>query len=164
MAQARTTRGTALSYLTAIVTQGSNDAFAETSVPTGLGAVGNQAFQVRELLFRMPGLPNVNACRVGLSLTRKSFSAEPNVTERTLIWKAERYVTFTTSGALYQDLIVRVQFDENDNLLLVEDPIYLSIDSDTTSAANVGRVRIGYISLAISEVDRLTLINNTLSS
>lgn len=154
----------ALSYLVGTVTQGSADAYAESQIVTGLGSVGNRAFQIREILWRIPQVANINGAGIVLTLSRKTFSTQPQVTERTLIHRFERYVTFSTSGATVQGQVERLAFSEQDNFLIVEDPIYFQIDSDLTTVANVGRVRIGYVPVAISELDRLTLINNTLAS
>lgn len=154
----------ALKYLTATVTQGSNDAYVESSVPTGLGAVGNVAFRVRELYFLLPTLPNTNGADVQVSLHRKTSASMPLVTDRWLVYTHLRVVQFTTSGATIQDRSLRVTFTTDDNLLVVEDPIYFALDSTSTAATNTARVRIGYEQVRISEVDRLSLIAETLTT
>lgn len=165
MAQSRTSgRARALRYLVGTVTQGSADAFAEAEIITGLQSVGNVAFVIRELIFQFPGVPLVDAASIQLSITRKSFSVMPSVLERTLIYTQLRYYELVTSGAVEQSLFERVKFDADDFLIVVEDPIYLQIDSNATSGTNTGRVRIGYQQLDINEIDRLQLIADTLSS
>lgn len=153
----------ALKYLTATVTQGSNDAFAETEIPTGLAAVGNVAFRIRELVSEIPSLAATNAVEIEVALTRKTFAAMPSVTERTLLYKRKIRVSLTTSGTFLEECVDRVKYDADDNLLIVEDPIYLSVDSNATSASNSVRIRIGYEQIRISEVDRLQLIAQTLT-
>ncbi|MND07381.1 hypothetical protein D3C83_293060 [compost metagenome] len=50
------------------------------------------------------------------------------------------------------------------DLRVVEDPLYLQIDSSATSASNVGAVRILYEEVTIREIDRLSLLAETLSA
>jgi len=152
----------ALAYLTGSVTQGSNDAFAQAEIATALQGISRTAFRIRELLFEFPGLGNANAVNIELALTRRTKAAMPNVNDRDVIAKYRRQQVLLTSGLINYETAPRFTFTEDDELLIVEDPIYFSIDSNATGASNVAYVRIGYERTNISDVDRLTLLTQSL--
>lgn len=154
----------ALKYLTAIVTQSAADTFTEAEVPTGLAAIGNQAFRIIEIVSQISSPGQVDNATLRGSLTRKSFASDPNITERSLIYKRFVENQFTTSGYAVFDRLDRQKFDTVDDLLVVEDPLFIQCTSTLTTAANVFQIRIGYQQVRISEVDRLQIIANTLSS
>lgn len=152
-----------LLYLIGTVTQGSNDAFAQAELPTGLAAIGNQAFRVKEIIINTSALPAVNGCNSAASLTRKSFAASPAVTERSLIIKQARTMRLTTSGATIEQQPGIYKYVNEDDLLIVEDPLYIQISSAATAQLNAAIFRIGYEQVRITEVDRLAILAATLA-
>lgn len=153
----------AMKILIGSVTQGGADAFAEAEIPTGLTPATNVAFRIRFLEFFVPVLPGVDS-QAQVALSRKSFSSFPGFSERSIIARVDRNLELVTSGIAVQDPVVRIKFDADDDVLLVEDPIYFQIDSNNTGAANTSVVRVGYQVIRISEIDRLTLVANSLAS
>lgn len=156
----------ALSYFWTTLTQGSSDAFIQASVTTGLYGQTKVAYRVRELLFEFSSTGGVAGAtaQLELALTRKSFGAMPTAAEKSLIWKWKRSNVLVTSGMVTANTAVREVFQESDNILLVEDPIYAQLDTNGTSATNTVYLRIGYERVSISDVDRLTLIANSLAA
>lgn len=153
----------ALAYLTGTATQGSADAFVEAEIATALQGLSNVAFRVRELLFELPNVGNATGGpNIEAAISRRSKAAMPNITDRDVIAKIFHQANFTTSGAMNMERVRRLTFTEDDELLIVEDPVYLDVDSNATSAANTVRVRIGYERASISAVDRLTLLTQSL--
>lgn len=156
------TRPVPLSYIWASATQGSNDAFVQANIQTGLTGLVRQAYRIRELLFELSGGGTLNAS-YQFSLTRKSFAAIPTLGDKSLIVKRAFSNVMTTSGAIQAQQVWREKYDEQDNLLLVEDPVYLQLDSASTSTTNTIYVRIGYEVIAMNEVDRLNLVATSLA-
>lgn len=156
----------ALSYLWTTLTQGSADAFIQATVSTGLFGQTKIAYRLREILLEFSSTQGVagTSSQWEVSLTRKSFAAMPTTLEKSLIWKWKRSNVLVTSGMVTADTAVRVTFQESDNILVVEDPIYAQLDSNGTSATNVVYLRLGYERVAVSDVDRLTLIANSLAA
>lgn len=152
----------ALSYLTGSVTQGSNDAFAEGEIATALAGAGNFALRIRELLFEVPNNSQASGANVQVVLSRRSKSAMPLITDRDVIAKFDRLYGITTSGAVIYEKVIRFTFTEDDEVLIVEDPLYLDFDTASTSASSTAYVRIGYERVSISAVDRLTLLTQSL--
>lgn len=153
----------ALAYLTGSVTQGSADAFAQAEIATALTGAGNIAFRVRELLFQFNplALPGNNDV-IDIALSRRSKSAIPNVSDRDALMVVKKGAVLTTSGMAIIDGVLRFTFAEDDEVLIVEDPVYLLVDSDSTGAAQTVYCRIGYERVSISAVDRLTLLTQSL--
>lgn len=154
----------ALAYLVGSATQGSADAFVEAQIATALTGIGNVAFRMRELLIELSS-PNVlvgGNADLQVQLTRRTKAAIVNVNDRDLIAKIGLTGRFTTSGRWVAPDVFRQTFSEDDELLIVEDPLYLALDSTGTSAAQSAWVRIGYERVSISAVDRLTLLTQSL--
>lgn len=152
----------ALAYLTGTVTQGSNDAFAQGEIATALSGVTNFAYRAREILVEYTGTPANAAFNIEIAITRRSKTAMPVVTDRDVLLKWMLQSLFTTSGAHNFPRVNRFTFTEDDELLIVEDPLYVSIDSNAAVAAATANVRIGYERVSISAVDRLTLLTQSL--
>lgn len=154
----------ALAYLTGSVTQGSNDAFASAEVATALSGIGNISFRVRELLFEVPRFAVGDDVEYQLAICRRDKTSFPLITDRDVIASLVLQRDRTTSGAYIWNRVYRYTFTEDDDVRIVEDPLYLVIDTDSTSAQNSGYVRIGYERANISAVDRLTLLTQSLES
>lgn len=154
----------ALSFLPFTLTQGSADAFIQASIATALTGLTKTAYRMALLEFEVPSIWN-DGRDLQLSLTRKSYAAMPTsmVLEKSNIFYWRRFVSLTTSGAAMYDRVLRFTWTDDDAPIIVEDPIYAQLDSAATTASNVVYGRIGYWQDTISEVDRLTLIANSLS-
>jgi hypothetical protein len=152
----------ALSYLVGSVTQGGADAFAEAEIATALQGIGNVAFRVRELVWQPGRGMNVNAAEMRMSLTRRSKAAMPNANDRDIIGAVFLQSDLLTSGLANYSRWIRQSFTEDDELLIVEDPLYLQVDSNATTLTQTVYLRIGYERVSISAVDRLTLLTQSL--
>lgn len=152
----------ALSYLSGSVTQGGADAFAIAELATALQGITRTAFRIRELLFEVPRQPMVASGNIEIALCRRTKAAMPLVTDRDVVAKIKSGTEFTTSGAIYTSLIRRLTFTEDDELLIVEDPLFLAVDSNATTLTQTVYCRIGYERTNISDVDRLTLLTASL--
>lgn len=147
-----------LTYLWGTVTQGSADAFKESTIATGLAAGGGLCWRVHEIAWQFPPFIQASGQDISLSLTRKTMSAEPTILERSLISKRKRYCNFTTSGEVTYEGIIIDKLLEQENLLIVEDTVYFQIDSSATTGTNTAYVRLGVTQEKISDVDRLSLV------
>lgn len=149
--------------LVGTVTQGSNDAFAEASIVTGLTNLARAAWRIELIQFeRNKTLVNADGANYQFCLARASKTAMPNITDRDVLFKWRTGVAFTTSGAQPQELISA--FAPNSELLIVEDTIYFTIDSDSTSTTAVGYVSIEVTQKNISEAQRLAILASRIGS
>lgn len=154
--------------LWATLTQGSADAFIQASIATGLTGLPTIAYQLTELLieFGVAGTAQGVAAASGnweVAITRKSMTAMPVVTEKSMIHKFKRGAAFNTSGLVIADALLRITWPENTGPVIVEDPFYAQLDTASTSATNVVELKFSYQQIKISEVDRLQLIANSLT-
>lgn len=152
----------ALSYYVGSATQGSADAFVAAEISTALSGQTSRAARVREILYELPSIAGTSA-NVEVALSRREQTAMPLITDRNVIAKIKIDKSFTTSGLAEFQRILRQTFTEDDNLLLVEDPLHLVLDSNGTSAANTVRVRVGYELVNISANDRLQIALQSLN-
>lgn len=161
-------KASALRFLYATLTQGSADAFIQANMATALSGQTKTAYRVREILIEWgvagssQGQGVFNGGVWELCLTRKTQAAMPVITDKSVIAKFKRASAITTSGASILDTISRYVYSEDDDLIIVEDPVYWQLDTAGTALTNVAQVRVGYQEVSISEVDRLTLITNSL--
>jgi len=148
--------------LTGDVTQGSADAFAESEIATGLSGIGTRAYVVSLINAEWSPLAAVNGAELEVALTRRSKSAMPTVTDRDVIFKRKFTYRLTTSGAVLVPSVESIA--PADELVIVEDPLYMCIDSGSTSAANTFRLSISCTDRRISEIERLALLARSLGT
>jgi hypothetical protein len=152
-----------LKWLTGTVTQGSADAFAEAEMSTGLSNVTRQAYRIRRIEFYVPaGLIGAD-CEVGIQLMRKSTAAlNPNSVACIAGWW--RKVELTTSGMFAWDVFPNAQtYSRDEDLVIVEETLYLDVDSTGTSLSLTVGCRIGYETRTITENERLGIQAQTAS-
>ena len=152
----------ALQYLTGSVTQGSADAFAQGEIATALSGVSNFAFRLRELMFEISAPSTVAAAIIEFALSRRSKTSMPLISDRDVIAKYKYQNVLVTSGLVRAQLVERQVFAEDDELLIVEDPLYLILDSNATTLTLTCYARLGVTRESISAVDRLTLLTQSL--
>ena len=153
----------ALRYISGSVTQGGADAFAIASIATALAGATRQAYRIRELEFEIPRpMVNVINSNVEVTLSRRTKTAMPVITDVDVLKKIKVCAEFTTSGAQNAESVFRFAYAEDEDLLVVEDPLYLMVDSLSTTLTQTVYCRIGYEVTTISEVDRLTLLTQSL--
>lgn len=146
-----------LRWLQQSIAQGSNDAFVEQEIITGLSNVTRSAYRIRRLEFLVPQLPGVDAANFQLALKRISTASMSLAVGNALIAGCMRGLDFTTSGTVTQDLVIVYTYPRDEELLIVEDTLYLTLDSNATSASNTASIRIGYEVRTITENERLTI-------
>jgi len=149
-------------YLLASATQGSADAFAQTTIPTGLNLIGNLAYKINCVRWFHTPLLAVDAQAMIVTLTRRSKTAIATWTDPDSILYIAKNVELATSGA-FVDEYVGTWIPESD-CYIVEDYLYLQIDSTATTAANTARIRIEYESVRVTDAERNSLLSRTVLS
>lgn len=154
----------ALSYLVGSATQGGADAYIEAEIATALSGNTTNAFQVREIVIQFPRALTAGATLQDMyaGLWRRTKAAFPNANDRDVIISHGIAADISTNGGIDYNWIVRFAFSEDDQLLVVEDPIYFGFDSTGTGATSTAYVRVGYTVERISAIDRLTLLTQSL--
>jgi hypothetical protein len=151
------TKASPLSYLRGTITQGSADAFVQSSVTTGLDGETTLCYRVRHLVFEFSlGMAEVDAS-YEFGFSRKSLAAVGAWSDKHVIYRYVRQLTLTTSGLISHENVIERRFD-GDEFLIVEDPLYAFLDSTGTSGANVVRYSLGYEEVRIDASERLDLL------
>lgn len=148
-----------MARLVGTATQGSADAFVSASVATALSGQTSRAFRVNFINFEFTNRPAAGS-DFEVALVRRDKTAMPTSYDVDVICKYRQLYALTTSGAIMIDRTW--QFTPTGDLLIVEDPIYLMIDSTSTSVSNNVVISLDYELVTISEVDRLTLLTQSL--
>lgn len=149
----------ARSFWVASVTQGGADAFAQSSFSTALSGLTNQAALVREILIEIPQPANITAAgNTEVCITRRTKAAMPLITDDDVVIKQKAFNNFTTSGAIFGYAVTRYIYSEDDDLKLIEDPLYLQIDSNATTLTQTAYVRIAYELVRITTDERIALL------
>lgn len=145
-----------LKFIVAAVNQGSNDAFAQAEMATGLSEGTRTALRVRRIEWWLPAIGGVSS-DVLVQLFRRSQSAA-SYSSSAMIASCAKYAKFTTSGATVTEQFPNVQtWERDEDLLIVEPTLYLVIDSTSTSASNSATCRVWYETRTITENERLTI-------
>jgi hypothetical protein len=147
----------ALKWLAAQAVQGSADAFAEAEFQTGLSNVTKTAYRIRRIEWILPAMPGVD-CALDAVIRRNSAAAMAiGGLSNVLIAAKRRQVELVTSGMVMQELVIAEDYRKDMELLIVEESLFLDIDSTSTSAANTVSIRIGYETRTITENERLSI-------
>jgi len=149
-------------FLYASAVQGGADAYVQSSFVTGLSGLSKTAYRVRSIIYetaRGPGAANSN---FEFAISRRTKAAMPLITDPNLLHKYKLGTEMTTSGQSNTPLVIQFNFSENEDLLIVEDPLYFEFDTQTTGLAQTAYLRIGYNVVTLSEVDRLELLASQL--
>lgn len=147
-------------YLSATLTQGSADAFKETEMATGLSSLANFAYRIREIVWEFSSTNGANGgANYELSLTHTTQAAIPTYLTRALIAKEKYMNQLVTSGAFTMPQIRRIQYTNEDNVLVVTESIFAQLDSAASSVANTVYCRVGYEVVTLSELERLNILN-----
>jgi len=153
-----------LQWLFGTLTQGSNDAFIQASLTTGLYGQTKIVYKIRELWIEWPSFGNmVSAETWEFELGVKTAAAMSNSADKTILWRRKKCVGFTTSGGILKDCVERFIFDDAESFYLTSDPLYARFDSNATSATSSLYFRIGYQQATLNDVDRLSIVAAALS-
>jgi hypothetical protein len=157
-----------LQYITGTVTQGAADAYAEAEMATALSGVGNLSFRVREILLEVQNGGAVltpNGATFEIAVSRRTKAAMPLVSDRDVIAKIRRVsAQLSAVGFASTDLgVIRLTYSEDDDVRVVEDPLFLQVDGTATTQTVTVTCRIGVERVNISAIDRLTLLTQSLA-
>ena len=158
-----------MARLTATVLQGGADAFAQAELATALQGVKGTAYKVNMLRYEFI-LPAVAPFPAGvialqdleLCLTRRTKAAMPNISDVDVIHKwawAAQYTTLVGAGPVFSCVGFFVPQSE---ILIVEDPLFIQIDSTATTLTYSAVIDIDYDAVKISDIDRLSLLTLSL--
>lgn len=146
------------------VTQGGADAFAEAQIQTGLEGQTANAFAVQAITYEFDTthLFVGATCDIELSLTRRTKSAMPNITDTDLIHKWHYGSFFVTGvGQAVQPPLLQ-EWRPPGDVLIVEDPLFLQIDSSNTALTSTAVVVIEFEIVSIDALSRLQLLTLSL--
>lgn len=158
--------------LTQVITEGAADAFVNTAMATALNGITRTAYRLLELTAEMvvPALPMfpTGAAAVQdfeLCLSRRTKAAMPVISDVDVIQKFVRASHFATAvgyGPVF-DPVLKWTPPAASRILIVEDPLYLQLDSTATGQALSFVVTLDYEVVSITELDRLTLLTQSLT-
>lgn len=151
-----------LKFLSGTVTQGSADAFATAEIATGL-ANANLAYRIRGITLNWPSAVEVDA-DMQVQLARRTPAALLGLADRTLLWLRTRQTFLTTSGLIVVERVVEQLYPRDLDLLIVEDPIHICIDSTGTGVANTAVCRIYYEEARITPLEKVTALSESLNA
>lgn len=146
------------------LTEGSADAFVQGSVLTGLS--GRQAYNVRAFYLEFPTpqtlAGNLSAdSSIEVTITRRSKTAIPNLTDSDVLHKWSFINSLTTSGEVFFEA-TRLYMPDLE-VPVVEETLYAQLDSSAIGVALVAIVRMDVEIDTMSDIDRLNLITRSLT-
>jgi len=144
--------------LTGTATQGGADAFAEATINTALSGQTRQGYNVTRLSLELStGFNWPATSEVEVSLTRRTKAAMPDIDDPDVLkkWKVRNAVL--TSGTTVADALLEF-LPPDRSMIIVEDPIFLQIDSTSTTGTQSAIVVIEFEVITLSEVDRLSIL------
>lgn len=158
-----------MAKLTGTILMGGADAFVEASVITALEGNQQTAYRIREITWEIiapaattvfPSSANANQ-NFEFAVSRRTKAAMPDISDTDVFHKwtlASNIMTaagsnFGVGGGSWTPQL---------EVLIVEDPIYVQLDSTATGYTYQLAFAIEYESQRISQLDRLTLLTQSL--
>lgn len=148
------------------VTQGGGDAFAQAEIQTGLEGQTANAFEVTAIRYEFDTTHILNTALapqdVELSLTRRTKAAAPNIQDTDVIhkWHWGTQVGSAVGQFVQPDLIG--EWRPPSQVLVVEDPLFLQIDSTATTLTLTALIVIEFDIVSIDALSRLQLLTVSL--
>lgn len=146
----------AIKFLSGSATQGSADAFVSTSLATGTGGL-NVGLLVRAIEVFLDSAVETD-CDISAQLTRRSTTAIVRNNDRRLLWDYQERRLLTTSGLIRVVLPQYQSYSKDFGLVIAEDPIYMVVDSTSTSVANSAYFRIYYETIRLTDSEKNALL------
>lgn len=146
-------------FLSGSVVQGSADAFATAAIATGIASV-NLGLRVRRIEFSIPYPAEVDSS-IDVEVTRRLPTAMLGLADRRSLIYRNYKMMLTTSGQVIWPQVIAHDFPKDFELLIVEDPIYLSVDSTGTSATSTLVARIYYEEVRLTDVQKLSALQES---
>lgn len=159
-----------MSKISVLVTQGGADAFVEAQLATALDGIVDRAYRVNEMSFEIltpaTGFPFGAAAVMDfeIAVSRRTKAAMPNIEDVDLLKKfhfAAQILTAVGATPIFDAAPVWQPRDGQD-ILIVEDPLFVQLDSTGTGNAFAVRFLIDYEVVEIDQLDRLTLLTQSL--
>lgn len=154
------------------VTQGGADAFAIAEVQTALSGQTRQAYLVKQITLQLDSGPftsNAGIQATQVALCRRVKAAIPTIDDIDVLkmWDFASQIA-TAVGQIVQPEGQRLwtwhvpspdaRKISDGAIMVVEDPLYLMIDSASTTLLMTARIAIEYEIAQVTEVERLNLI------
>lgn len=151
-----------MARLSASVTQSAANTYTEAQITTGLSGLTTRAYQIRSINFEYSAaLEGNDGDQLEWQLTRRTKTAMTQMTDVDCIVKQkDAAVLVGAAGGWYYPLVQ--QWVPARDTFIVEDPIYLASDANGLAAAVTVYVEIFYDLVTVSELDRLSLIVQSL--
>jgi hypothetical protein len=142
------------------LTQGSADAFVQGSVLSGLS--GNQAYNLLGVAWEMTSSAcNVTAAEYQVSLSRRSKTSQPVLSDTDVIWNLRWQQILVTSG--FPITSKSGYWKPEVQIPIVEETIYAQLDSAATAVVNTFILRLDVELDTMQPIDRLNLITRSLT-
>lgn len=150
--------------ITGSALQGGADAYVEASINTALTGQTRQGYNVTRITFEGANwaFGGSGVFEYEVALSRRSKAAMPDIDDPDVILKWAPAFRLSTSGGFQGDKIIEF-LPPDRSMIIVEDPIYLELDSNNTAGANNVIAVIEFEVITLSEVDRLSILVNSLT-
>jgi hypothetical protein len=148
------------------VVESAADTYTQAEIQTGLLGQVRRAARIAGIQFQLSsGFSSAAASQtLAFGLQRQSKTAEPNIDDQSVVWKEKYFTTIATSvGQVIQPDLNGIWVPPLD-ILIVEDPVYIWIRGVATTMQHTLRVGVIYEVVELSEVERLALLAESLSS
>lgn len=134
--------------------------FTDGSQVTGLEGQTNRGYRILEASWEFDAaLVVASGDEINFALCRQAKTAMPLVTDVDVLYK---FSQFMISAAAYVSTNI-VEWKPTREIIIVEDPIHLVVQGTSLASALTISGEIFYEVVSISEIDRLTLLTQSLS-
>lgn len=146
------------------VTQGGADAFAVTTIETGISTAARFGWLIDSVEFHfgtaISATPQTADCDAQLILTKEQITPTSLITPSDEDYIAGYRLAMPGIAAAVNQYVINLDYKwaAPPNTVVVAPRLQFAIDSSGTTATNVGYVRVNYFPMELSEMDLLRLI------
>lgn len=147
--------------LTASVTQGAANAFAQVSINTGLLASGSIGYRIDQIQWEFP--PTMaTGLEWEAGLSRASKVAMPTLADDDLLWK-DKFIALQQSAVGFNFIDTVKEYRPAEDLILIEEAVYFMIDSAAMAAAGTAIVRLACSQVKVTTDERIAILQSRLN-
>lgn len=146
--------------LLASVTQGAADAFAQATINTGLSAILNTGYTIKQIEYELPNTGTVaTSWSQELALSRASKASMATLADDDLLFR-KKFSTFVSTAAgfvIWENVGIYVPQGE---IILIEEQIYLQFDSNASTLSGTAIMKITCEPIKVTDAQRIAILQS----
>lgn len=142
--------------------QGAADAFVAATLNTGINVAANGAYRIKEIMWEFPTLNAAASPNIEWALSRASKTSMPTLADDDILFKNKR-VCYQQTGVGFQWLENVLIYTPQEDIILIEEQVFILLDSNATGLANTMVGRLTVEAAKVSTDERIAILQSRIN-